>query len=99
MIVKPIKIFALLGLAVVWFIICYNIYQESTNPYVDYTCRVYHIDGRIEIKHLMQKYPPRQPQAFRPQEKWISGFDDPSIYKFEIIKTDTIQNHDRKRSY
>lgn len=47
----------------------------------------------------MQKYPPRQPQAFRPQERWISGFDDPSIYKFEIIKTDTIRNYDRKRSY
>lgn len=89
--VRLVKIFALLGLAVVWFIICYNIYQESTNPYVDYICRVYHIDGRTEVRHLVQKYPPCQPQAFRPQEKWISGFDDPSIYKFEIIKTDTIR--------
>lgn len=98
MIVRPVKIFALLGLVVVWFIICYNIYQEHTNPYVDYTCRVYHISGKTEIKHLIQKYPPRQPQAFRPQEKWISGFDDPSIYKFEIIKTDTISNHEEAKS-
>lgn len=57
MIVRPVKIFMLLGLAVVTFIICSNIYQTFTNPYVDYTCRVYHIDGRAEIKHLIQKFP------------------------------------------
>ena len=99
MIVRPVKIFMLLELAVVTFIICSNIYQTFTNPYVDYTCRVYHIDGRTEIKHLMQKYPPRQPQTVFPKKEWISGFNDPSIYKFKIIKTDTIKNYDRKRSY
>lgn len=91
MVVRPVKIFALLGLAVVMFIICYNIYQESTSPYIDYTCEVYYIDGRTEIRHLVQKYPPRQPQTFHPQKGWISEFDDPSIYKYKIIKTDTIR--------
>ena len=83
MIVRPVKIFALLGLAVVAFIICYNIYQESTNPYVDYTCKVYHIGGRTEVRHLIQKYPPRQPQAFRPQE---NGLVDLMIYQYTSLR-------------
>lgn len=97
MIAKPIKIFFSIGLVVILLAISINIYQTFTNPYVDYTCRVYYVNGKSGIKHLVRRYHPRQPQMFRLQRGWINEFNDSSIYKFDIIKTDTLKNYDNKR--
>ena len=81
----------------------FTIHSCLFDPTLQFKCQVYHIYGKSEIKYLIQKTAPFQPRWSRDQG-WINDFCDPTICRFEIIqidtvKTDTIKNYDRKRSY
>lgn len=66
------------------------VYVENKLPLVRYTCRVYRIDGTNGVIQHTGIFPPSQPRWSR-HCGWLNDFGDPTICRFEIIKTDTIK--------
>lgn len=86
-----LKVFVAIASVIVVLAIGFVIHECIFAPTLMFKCRVYHIYGQSEIKYLVQKTPPFQPRWSRDQG-WISDFHDPTIYRIEIMQTDTIKN-------
>lgn len=65
------------------------VYWYMQRPDIIYTCRVYRIYGGCDTIVYKGKFAPAPPRWSR-HYGWSNAFDDETICRYELIKTDTI---------
>lgn len=82
-----------MGRTILWlsvFIAGFLVWKFYKLPQIQYTCKVYRIDGTNGLLKYTGRLEPGQPRWSR-YSGWENSFGDPTVCRFEIIRTDTIQ--------